>query len=40
LGDEITFQSIQVTLSVEDIYYQVDNEDFIEFLKEKEKNTI
>ena len=37
LGDEISFQSIQITLTVEDIYYQVDNEDFIAFLKEKEE---
>lgn len=36
LGDEITFKSINVTLSVEDIYYQVDNEEVIHFLKENE----
>ena len=32
LGDEITFQSIDLTLSVEDIYHRVKNEDMIEFL--------
>jgi len=37
LGDEITFESIGVTISVEDIYYQVENEDFIDFLKEQKQ---
>jgi Uma2 family endonuclease len=32
LGDKISFQSINVTLTVEDIYYQVENEDILEFL--------
>jgi len=36
LGDEVTFQSINITLSVEDIYYHVDNNDMNQFLKEKE----
>jgi len=35
LGDEITFKSINVTLSVEEIYYQIDNEDIITFSQEK-----
>jgi len=35
-GDKITFQSIDVTLTVEDIYYQVDNEDMIQYLQEKQ----
>ena len=36
LGDEITFESINVTVSVEDIYYQIENDDITKFLKEKE----
>ena len=32
LGDEITFESINLTLSVEEIYYRVQNEDMAEFL--------
>jgi len=36
LGDEITLESINTTLSVEDIYYQVDNEDIVNYLKDKE----
>jgi len=35
LGDEIHFESIDLTLSVEDIYDQVQNEDVIEFLASK-----
>lgn len=35
LGDEIHFYSIDVTVAVEDIYYQVDNEDVMAFLLEK-----
>ena len=43
-GDEITFKSINVTLSVEDIYYQIDNEDMVQYLQQKklengQKNT-
>ncbi|MDO9106658.1 MAG: Uma2 family endonuclease [Methylovulum sp.] len=33
LGDEITFHSLKVTVRVEDIYYQVDNEDVLAFLQ-------
>jgi Uma2 family endonuclease len=36
LGDEISLESINVTLSVEDIYYHVKNEDMTSFLKESE----
>ena len=36
LGDNITFNSIDITISVEDIYYQVKNEDIYSFLREKE----
>ena len=32
LGDEVTFQSIDLTLSVEEIYRRVKNEDIVEFL--------
>jgi Uma2 family endonuclease len=35
LGDEITFFSLGVTVRVEDIYYQVNNEDVLDFLREK-----
>jgi Uma2 family endonuclease len=35
LGDEITFSSIGVTIKVDDIYYQVDNEDVLAYLQEK-----
>jgi len=36
LGDDISFESIATTLSVEDVYYQVENEDIINYLKDKE----
>lgn len=32
LGDEISFESIGLTLSVEDIYHRVQNDDMLEFL--------
>ena len=35
LGDDITFASLGVTVPVEDIYYQVNNEDVLEFLRDK-----
>jgi Uma2 family endonuclease len=35
LGDEIHFYSIDVTVAVEDIYYQVDNEDVAAFLQQQ-----
>jgi Uma2 family endonuclease len=35
LGDEITFESIGLTLSVEDIYHRVQNDDMVEFLANK-----
>ncbi|UOA10294.1 Uma2 family endonuclease [Methylobacter sp. S3L5C] len=35
LGDDITFSSLGITVSVEDIYYQVNNEDVLDFLREK-----
>lgn len=37
LGDEITLESIGLTISVEEIYLRVQNEDVIEFLKKKEE---
>ncbi|MEE9339857.1 MAG: Uma2 family endonuclease [Methylococcaceae bacterium] len=37
LGDEVTFQSIDLTLWVEDLYLRVHNEDVIEFLSRKEE---
>ena len=36
-GDEITFDSIGVTISVEDIYYQIDNEEMIQYFQEKQE---
>ena len=36
LGDDITFESIDLTLPVEEIYHRVNNEDMTEFLKIKE----
>jgi Uma2 family endonuclease len=35
LGDDISFESINLTLAVEDIYHRVQNEDMVEFLKNK-----
>ena len=35
LGDDITFSSLGVTVRVEDIYYQVNNEDVLDFLRGK-----
>ncbi len=35
LGDEISFYSLDVTVKVEDIYYQVNNEDVLAFLEER-----
>lgn len=35
LGDEIHFYSVDVTVAVEDIYYQVDNEDVTAFLQQQ-----
>ena len=35
LGDDITFNSISTTLSVEDIYYHVKNDDIVNYLQEK-----
>ena len=35
LGDEITFSSLDVTVRVEDIYYQVNDDDVLDFLREK-----
>ncbi|AWB66746.1 hypothetical protein C2869_10055 [Saccharobesus litoralis] len=40
LGDLITFESINLTLAVEEIYYRVENQDVIEYfaVKEPENN--
>ncbi len=35
LGDDITFEAIGLTLSVEEIYLRVNNEDMTEFLKKQ-----
>ncbi len=37
-GDTITFESVAVTVLVEDIYYQVDNEDMQNFLQLQQEN--
>lgn len=36
MGDEIHFESIDLTLSVEEIYHRVKNDDVIEYLTQKE----
>ncbi len=36
LGDEITFKSIDVSLTVEDIYYQIQSDELVEYFEEKE----
>jgi len=36
LGDEIHFYSLDVTVAVADIYYQVDNEDVVAFLQQSQ----
>ncbi len=35
LGDAITLESIDLTLSVEDLYHRVNNEEMVQFMKEK-----
>jgi len=35
LGEEVTFESIDLTLTVEEIYHRVNNEDMVEFLNNK-----
>ena len=35
LGDDVTFESIDLTLTVEEIYHRVNNEDMIELLNKK-----
>lgn len=35
LGDEVTFESIDLTIAVEEIYHRVNNEDVTTFLKNK-----
>ena len=35
MGDDVVFESIDCTLPVEEIYHRVNNEDVIEFLKQK-----
>ncbi|BCG64383.1 MAG: hypothetical protein methR_P2156 [Methyloprofundus sp.] len=35
LGDEVIFESIGLTLTVEEIYHRVNNEDMLEFLQAK-----
>jgi Uma2 family endonuclease len=40
LGDAITFESLGVTVLVEDIYYQVNNDDVLAFLQEKNQATV
>ncbi|MGD7037115.1 Uma2 family endonuclease [Methylotuvimicrobium buryatense] len=38
LGDTIYFESIDTSISVEDIYYQVDNEDVSAFIQEQRQS--
>ena len=35
LQDEVTFEAIELTLPVEDIYHRVQNEDMLVFLKKQ-----
>ena len=35
LGDQVTFESIDLSLSVEEIYHRVNNEDMLEFLAQQ-----
>ena len=37
LGDSVTFDSIGATVAVEDIYYQVENEEIVNFLNIKQQ---
>lgn len=37
LGDEIHFESIELTLSVEEIYHRVQNEDMVVFMEKKQE---
>jgi len=37
LGDEVTFESIELTVAVEAIYHRVQNEDMLQFLAQKEE---
>ena len=39
LGDDICFDSVGLTLSVEEIYDRVDNEEMTEWLEKKDINT-
>ncbi|MCH4249232.1 MAG: Uma2 family endonuclease [Acinetobacter populi] len=40
LGEEVTFESVNLTVSVEDIYHRVDNSDVKEWLLKKAKEAI
>ncbi|MDI1232374.1 MAG: Uma2 family endonuclease [Methylobacter sp.] len=40
LGDAITFDSLGVTVLVEDIYYQVNNDDVLAFLQKKNQTAV
>ncbi|MDO9170182.1 MAG: Uma2 family endonuclease [Methylobacter sp.] len=40
LGDAMTFDSLGVTVLVEDIYYQVNNDDVLAFLQEKNQTAV
>lgn len=37
MGDEVTFESVGLSLSVEDIYFRVDNDDVKSFFEERAK---
>ncbi len=38
MGDEVTFESVGLTMSVEDIYFRVDNDDVKSFFEERAKS--
>jgi len=35
LGDKVSFESVDLTIAVKDIYYRVQNQDMLEFLNKK-----
>ncbi len=39
LGDAVTFESIDLILSVEEIYYRVQNDDMVSFLEKQAEST-
>ncbi|MDT4289742.1 Uma2 family endonuclease [Methylomonas sp. MO1] len=40
LGDQITFESLGISIAVEEIYERVDNEDVLSFLQQKQQEAL